>query len=151
MAVSRAERRWSKEPRMETTSSVMVWLLSRDALIAKAFSLSKSPPATAITILSSSLFFFFFFWILIWFFAFAKQLKWKTTSPRKTAVNSFTQFVSFGLSVPFQFSRLLSFDTSFYTNERKIRKKKEIVIWVLYIFFSNVLLGLKWTKLWVIK
>lgn len=72
MAVSRAERRWSKEPRIETTSSVMVWLLSRDALIAEAFSLSKSPLATAITIFSSSSeIFFFCFWILIWICSFA--------------------------------------------------------------------------------
>lgn len=58
MAVSRAERRWSKEPRIETTSSVMVWLFCSDSFIFAAFSLSGSTQATAIPI--------FFFWS-VWF------------------------------------------------------------------------------------
>lgn len=59
MAVSREERRWSKEPRMETTLSVMVWLLSRDSLILTALSLRErdSNPPTPTTIL----------WSFVWF------------------------------------------------------------------------------------
>ena len=53
MAVSRAERRWSKEPRIETTLSVIVWLLCRDSLIRVAFSVSGSTPVTAIPIFFS--------------------------------------------------------------------------------------------------
>lgn len=40
MAVSRAERRWSKEPKMETMLSVKDWLCCRDSLIIAALSLS---------------------------------------------------------------------------------------------------------------
>lgn len=46
MAVSRAERRWSKEPRIETMLSVMDWLFCSDSLIFAAFSLKLSTPIT---------------------------------------------------------------------------------------------------------
>jgi hypothetical protein len=59
MAASRTERRWSKEPRMETTLSVMVWLFCSDSLIFAALSLSESVPTTA-----TPIFFFFFFFFL---------------------------------------------------------------------------------------
>lgn len=59
MAVSRTERRWSKEPRLETTLSVIVWLFCSDSLIFAALSLSESVPATATPI------FFFFFLLLL--------------------------------------------------------------------------------------
>jgi hypothetical protein len=39
MAVSRAERRWSKEPRMVTMLSVIVWLFCSDSLMNAALSL----------------------------------------------------------------------------------------------------------------
>lgn len=45
MAVSRAERRWSKEPKIETMLSVMDWLFTRASLICAALSLSASAPA----------------------------------------------------------------------------------------------------------
>lgn len=48
MAVSRAERRWSKEPRMVTTLSVIVWLFCSDSLILAALSLRKSSPKVAV-------------------------------------------------------------------------------------------------------
>lgn len=38
MAVSKAERRWSKEPRIATMLSVMVWLLSKESRMNEAFS-----------------------------------------------------------------------------------------------------------------
>lgn len=38
IAVSRAERRWSKEPRMATTWSFIIWLFWRDSLINAALS-----------------------------------------------------------------------------------------------------------------
>jgi hypothetical protein len=60
MAASRTERRWSKEPRMETTLSVMVWLFCSDSLIFAALSLSESVPTTA-----TPIFFFFFFFFLL--------------------------------------------------------------------------------------
>lgn len=46
MAVSRAERRWSKEPKIETILSVMDWLFTRASLICAARSLSVSAPTT---------------------------------------------------------------------------------------------------------
>lgn len=46
MAVSRAERRWSKEPKIETMLSVMDWLFTRASLICAALSLSISTPTT---------------------------------------------------------------------------------------------------------
>lgn len=42
MAVSRAERRWSKEPRIPTMLSVMVWLFCRDSFIRPARSVKAS-------------------------------------------------------------------------------------------------------------
>lgn len=42
MAVSRAERRWSKEPRMETMLSVTVWLFCSDSLIEAALAATAS-------------------------------------------------------------------------------------------------------------
>jgi len=42
MAVSKAERRWSKEPRMETMLSVMVWLFCNDSFMNSTRSLSAS-------------------------------------------------------------------------------------------------------------
>lgn len=42
MAVSRAERRWSKEPRMATMLSVTVWLFCSDSLIEAALAATAS-------------------------------------------------------------------------------------------------------------
>lgn len=49
MADSRAERRWSKEPRIETMLSVIVWLFCSDSLIRVAFLLNGSSTATPIS------------------------------------------------------------------------------------------------------
>ena len=46
MAVSRAERQWSKEPRIEITLSIMVWLFWSDSLIMAALSLGESEAIT---------------------------------------------------------------------------------------------------------
>jgi hypothetical protein len=69
MAASRTERRWSKEPRMETTLSVMVWLFCSDSLIFAALSLSESVPTTATPI------FFFFFFFFFFFLFFSKRVE----------------------------------------------------------------------------
>lgn len=65
MADSRAERRWSKDPRMATTRSVMVWLFWRDSLMNDALSvrvsISKGTPI-------SLTFFFLLFQISSFFF-----------------------------------------------------------------------------------
>lgn len=72
MADSRAERRWSKDPRMATTRSVMVWLFWRDSLMNDALSIrvsiSKGTPI-------SLTFFFLLFQISSFFFSRKKKTR----------------------------------------------------------------------------
>ena len=71
IAVSRAERRWSKEPRMATMFSVLVWLLCNESLMNAALSLRASIACGTPIFLSVSQFSLTFF-LSVW-----SERKWK--------------------------------------------------------------------------